>query len=193
MHLAHLPTKASLFFAFLLRQQYSSPQGVTHLRAAGEENFQCPSKSLISRGNFGRRRRIHTCLGRAIPACAARAACGQLSVTRTALPCCTDLPEAHGVGRTLGGSWVEAFSGRTTHIDMLPLRNEIPSRSSPTRRHKLDRVRASRLAYSQLCWHAQWCILSAAGCAVSSCVGRATGVNQRNERHDCGFGCHANN
>ena len=42
------------------------------------------------------------------------------SVTCTALPCCTDLPEAHGVGKTLGRGWAEAFSGRTTHIDMFP-------------------------------------------------------------------------
>lgn len=49
------------------------------------------------------------------------------------LACCTDLPEAHGVGKTLGRGWAEAFSGRTTHIDVLPPRDEIPSRSSPTR------------------------------------------------------------
>ena len=49
------------------------------------------------------------------------------------LACCTDLPEAHGVGKTLARGCTEAFSGRTTHIDMLPPRDEIPSRSSPTR------------------------------------------------------------
>ena len=136
-------------------QQHSSPKGVSHLRAAGEENFQCPSRSLISQGNFGRRGCIHTYPGTAIrAACAARAACGQLSVIRTDWPAAQTCRRRTVSGERSYGAVRKRFPGERRTLK--GRRHETKYQVDRARHngHKLDRVRSSRRAYPQLCLHA---------------------------------------
>ena len=153
--MAHLPTKVALFFARL-------PQSIVLLaerrltparRRRGK--FSVPSRSLISRGNFGRRRRIHTCPGTAIrAACAARAACGQLSVTRTGWPAARTCRRRTVLGERSHGAARKRFPGerRTLTCSLHETKYQVDRARHDG--HKLDRVRSSRPAYPQLCLHA---------------------------------------